>query len=373
MKMNLNVDDAKVILFSDSSMNIGGQELQALQQMRSLNSLGYKTILLCKPKSAISIRARSDGIAVQEIPFRNAFHIPSLKQLFGLVKEKNPVTIFCHGSHDALICALVGMVQAFRTGKRAPVFRVKTFQHGYPLSFAYNYLFSGTVIPSYYLRSRFLVNPAINPNKLRVVYPGIDFSELDSAPEQLPDDVLNWLALRPGPVISHGAILRGEKGHSTILKALVKVKKVIPDVRYLIAGEGQDKPLLEAEIAALDLSENVLLTGILKKIAPLLRKSDLAVLPSLVEPLGMFQIEAQYLEVPTIASRVGGIPETMQDQETGLMIESGNVEEWAKAIIWMLSNQEPAKQMAKSGKQMVIEKFSLDANTKSLISLFEKA
>ena len=43
--------DTKVVLFSDSSMNIGGQELQALQQMRSLNMLGYQTILLCKPKS----------------------------------------------------------------------------------------------------------------------------------------------------------------------------------------------------------------------------------------------------------------------------------------------------------------------------------
>lgn len=117
----------------------------------------------------------------------------------------------------------------------------------------------------------------------------------------------------------------------------------------------------------------MLLTGILKKIAPLLRKSDLAVLPSLVEPLGMFQIEAQYLEVPTIASQVGGIPETMLDQETGLMIEPGNVEQWAKAIIWMLSNTEYAKRMANAGKQMVIEKFSLNANTKSLISLFEKA
>ena len=372
MRIDLNMDDAKVILFSDSSMNIGGQELQALQQMRSLNALGYETILLCKPKSAISVRARSDGIAVQEILFRNAFHIPSLMKLFSLVRAKNPVAMFCHGSHDALICALVGMVQVFRTGKPTPVFRVKTFQHGYPLSFAYNYLFSGTVIPSNYLRSRFLANPTINPNKLQVVYPGIDFSALDSASEQLPDHVLNWLASHPGPVVSHGAILRGEKGHSTVLKALVEVKKSIPNVRYLIAGEGQDKPLLEAEIVALSLEENVLLTGILKKIAPLLRKSDLAVLPSLVEPLGMFQIEAQYLEVPTIASRVGGIPETMQDQETGLMIEAGNVEEWAKAIIWMLSNQEPAKQMAKSGKQMVVEKFSLDANTKSLVSLFEK-
>ena len=71
----------------------------------------------------------------------------------------------------------------------------------------------------------------------------------------------------------------------------------------------------------------MLLTGILKKIALLLRKSDLTVLPSLVEPLGMFQIEVQYLAVPTIASRVGSIPVTMLDQQTGLMIESGNVQE----------------------------------------------
>ena len=85
--------------------------------------------------------------------------------------------------------------------------------------------------------------------------------------------------------------------------------------------------MLEAEIAVLRLSENMLLTGILKKIALLLRKSDLTVLPSLVEPLGMFQIEVQYLAVPTIASRVGSIPVTMLDQQTGLMIESGNVQE----------------------------------------------
>ena len=366
------MSDSKAILFSDSSINIGGQELQALQQMRSLNALGYETILLCKPKSAISVRARSDGIVVQEIPFRNAFHIPSLMRLSSLVKAKNPVAMFCHGSHDALICAFVSMVQVFRTGRRIPVFRVKTFQHGYPLSFAYNYLFSETIIPSSYLCSRFLANPAINPRKLQVVYPGIDFSALDCSTDQLPDHVLNWLDAHPGPVISHGAILRGEKGHSTILKALVEVKKAIPNVRYLIAGEGQDKPLLEAEIAALGLDDNVLLMGILKKIAPMLRKSDLAVLPSLVEPLGMFQIEAQYLEVPTIASRVGGIPETMLDQQTGLMIEPGNVEQWANAIIWMLSNLEPAKQMAKAGKKMVVEKFSLNANTNSLIGLFEK-
>ena len=87
-------------------------------------------------------------------------------KLFRLVKEKSPVAMFCNGSHDALIYALVGMAQVFRTGRRIRVFRVKTFKHGYPLSFAYSYLFSRTIIPSSYLRSRFLANPAINHQKL---------------------------------------------------------------------------------------------------------------------------------------------------------------------------------------------------------------
>lgn len=367
------MSDSRPIIFSDSSKNIGGQELQALQQMRTLNQDGYQTILLAKPGSAILARAKSEGLVNLEIPFRNAFHIPSFLKIWKLVSSRRPSAIICHGSHDAIICALVGKLTRWFGNRSIPVLRVKTFQHGYPLSFAYNYLFSKTITPSQFLREKFLVNQSINPEKIEVLYPGIYFSGLDQEVHALPDHVQAWLDDHPGPVISHGAILRGEKGHSTILKALVEVKKIFPSARYLIAGEGQDKPLLEGEIAALGLGENVLLTGILNKIAPLLRVSDLAVLPSLIEPLGMFQIEAQYLEVPTIASKVGGIPETMLDQQTGLMIEPGNVEQWAKAIIWMLSNPSAGKEMAKQGKQFVQNKFSLEANTARLLALIKNS
>ena len=363
--------DSKFIIFSDSSKNIGGQELQALQQMGSLNSAGHQILLLAKPGSAILEHAKSQGLAALEVPFRNAFHIPSLLKIWKIVKAKRPDAMICHGSHDAIICALVGKFAKWFGGKSIPVLRVKTFQHGYPLSFAYNYLFSKTITPSQFLREKFLVNKSIDSHKIQVLYPGIDFSGLDNGVDVLPSHVRTWLNDHPGPVISHGAILRGEKGHSTILKALAQVKQSFPNVRYLIAGEGQDRPLLEAEILALNLEENVLLTGILQKIAPLLKKSDLAVLPSLVEPLGMFQIEAQYLEVPTIASNTGGIPETLIHQKTGLLIQSGDIGQWAEAIVWMLSNPSAGKVMAKEGKQYVQNKFSLEANTTGLFQLIQ--
>jgi glycosyltransferase involved in cell wall biosynthesis len=253
--------------------------------------------------------------------------------------------------------------------KRIPVYRVKTFQHGYPLSFAYNYLFTKTLTPSAHLRSLFLVNKAIDPKRIDVLYPGIDFAKLANTQHPLPQHIAVWLNSHPGPVISHGAILRGEKGHSVLLHALAIVKKTQPQIRYLIAGQGQEKPVLEALIHELGLDDNVLLTGIVEHIAPLLRASDIAVLPSLIEPLGMFQIEAQFLEVPTITSDAGGIPETIVHEQTGLMVEAGNVEQWAKAILWMLDHPLEAKQFARAGKQQVLEKFSLEANTAQLLRL----
>ena len=138
-----------------------------------------------------------------------------------------------------------------------------------------------------------------------------------------------------------------------------------------MAGEGQERAFLEKEIKELDLENNAYLIGILQDIAPLLKVSTIAVLPSLIEPLGMFQIEAQYLEVPTIVSDAGGIPETIVDQRTGLMVEAGHVKKWVDAILWVLNHPNEAKQMAKEGKKFVLAKFSLESNIAQLISLIK--
>ena len=357
------------VFFTDSSMNIGGQELQALQQMRALNASGWQTQLLCKPQSMMAKRALDMGLAVQAIRFRNAFHLPSWREVYQIIQTQKPRAFICHGSHDAMVCALVALWVRALHGKRIAVYRVKTFQHGYPLSFAYNYLFTKTLTPSAYLRSLFLVNKSIDPKHIDVLYPGIDFAKLANMQHALPQHIEAWLSTHPGPVIAHGAILRGEKGHSVLLHALAIVKEKQPQIRYLIAGQGQERAVLEALIQELGLDDNVLLTGIVEHIAPLLRASDIAVLPSLVEPLGMFQIEAQFLEVPTITSDAGGIPETIVDGQTGLMVEAGNVDQLAKAIIWVLDHPLEAKQFAKAGKQKVVEQFSLEANTTQLIRL----
>lgn len=356
------------VLFLESSKNIGGQELQLLQQMQELNRLGWQTKLLCKQHARIHEFAVSKGLDVQAHGFRNALHIPSIIAVIKVIRSFKPSVLICHSSHDAVIGAiaakLLGLFQS-----RPQVIRMRTYQPGVPSSFTYNYLFDKTYTPSEHLREKVLKNKNIQSSKVGVLYPGIDFKKLDEASGALAQDLLDWLKTHPGPIISHGAMLRGEKGHATILKALSQIIHKFPEVRYVIAGEGGTKAELQDLVADLGIQENVCFAGMVQPISALLKISTLAVLPSLMEPLGMFQIESQYLEVPTIASEIDGIPETLIDKQTGLLVAPGDVDAWASQIIWALNHLDDMKTLAKNGKTFVREKFSMDKNTQKLIQI----
>lgn len=369
MIINFHAEQKKSqFLFLESSKNIGGQELQLLQQMHELNKLGYETKLLCKPGSRVFDFAISHGLNVELIGFRNALHLPSIFAIVRQILTFRPAALICHSGHDAIVGSLAArLIRFFAVGPT--VIRMRTYQPGIPSSFAYNYLFDKTYTPSEYLRKKILANKNIQGDRIGVLYPGIDFSKLDTVSSDLPDHLCQWLSDHPGPIVCHGAMLRGEKGHAVILKALPEVIQHVPDIRYVIAGEGPEENNLKRLVAELHLQDHVYFAGMVSPIAPLLKKSALAILPSLMEPLGMFQIESQYLEVPTMASDIDGIPETLIHQETGLLVAAGDIGAWAQNIIWALANLEVMKSWAKAGKTYVSDKFSMSHNTKELVNI----
>jgi glycosyltransferase involved in cell wall biosynthesis len=224
------------------------------------------------------------------------------------------------------------------------------------------------------LRGRILKNPAIPDTKVGVLYPGVDFVAMTEKAQQaaMPSAAEQWLATRPGPIMLQGAMLRQEKGHAVILQALPSILKQHPNLRYLIAGEGSLHASLQAMIIELGLQENVCLLGLVNPIGGLLSRSDLAILPSLIEPFGLFQIEALNLGIPTIASDVDGIPETMSHQEHGLLVESGNVEAWVAAISWALSHLDQMRTWAEAGKHKNRARFSVEKNIQQLLMFIQE-
>ncbi len=350
------------VIFTESSPNLGGQELQLLQQMHALRDAGWQVHLVAKTSSRVGDLAQEQGLGFTAAPFRNALDFVTGSRLQSLLSKLKPAAVICHSNHDANITALT--LKVLRN--RARLIRMRTYLPKPGNPYAYNTLYHMAFTPSEYLRGEVLKNPAIRADKVAVMYPGIDFSKLD-APVEIPTALQQWLDAHPGPVIGHGSMLRGEKGQRTILAALPEVIKRHPTVRYVMGGEGYDKPELEKMIADMGLGEHVYFTGLLNPISPLLRVSTIAVMPSLFEPLGMFQIEATAMGIPTIASNTGGIPETIEHEVTGLLAAPDDVPAWTAAILRMLDNPQQAQQWAQEGSRRLRQQFAIERNTQQLM------
>ena len=356
---------AQRLLFSESSANLGGQELQILQQMQELQRRGIEARLLCRATSRIHAVATQQGLTTTPVAFRNSLHLRSIADVAKVIRAWRPDALISHSGHDANICAMAARV----SGWRPRLIRVRTYQPGMPNAWTYNRLADLTLVPSEEMRRNLLANPRIDAQRIRVLYPGLALERLaDEAQTPLPEHVEAWLAAHPGPLLVHAAMLRNEKGHTVLLEALARLVAKFPTLRCVMAGEGELRETLAASIRKLNLSEHVLLAGLVPRVAALYRRADLLVMPSLVEPLGMSQSEALFLGLPVVASRTGGIPETIEDQRTGLLVTPGDVAAWCDTLSWALEHPQEMRDMAQAGGEFVRNHFSLSANIDQLLA-----
>lgn len=354
------------ILFSESSPNLGGQELQLLQQMTALRERSIEVKLACRAGSGIQRAASDRGLETELVAFRNSLHLPSIFKVARLVRSWQPEVIISHSGHDANNCGLAARL--VRT--RPLLVRARTYQHGIPHAWTYNWLADLTVVPSSEMRDRILQNPRVHTDRIHLLYPGLDFTEISSDAQQpLPAHIEQWLTAHPGRLLAHAAMLRGEKGHTFMLDVVAQLLPRYPDLRYVIAGEGVERTAIQQRIKTLKLEEHVLLAGMVQPVAALLRRAEMVIMPSLIEPLGMAQIEALSLGIPVIGSNVGGIPETISHRKTGLLAEPGDLQSWQEAIAWSLDHPEQMQAMAATGRADVLARFSVDANIERLLNL----
>lgn len=352
------------MLFSESAPGLGGQELQLLEQMCALRQRGVEVKLACKPDSLVHARAQALGLQTVGIGFRNSLHLPSISRMRSLLSRWRPDVVLSHSGHDANVSGLAARL----VSPRPTLLRARTYQHGVPHAWTYNWLADRTLVPSQEMRACILENPRIDPARIHVLYPGLSFENIALAAEQeLPEKISDWLLAHPGRVLVHAAMLRAEKAHIFMLDVLAQLLPEFPDLRYVIAGEGEERQKIQGHIAKLKLEEHVLLAGMVQPVASLLKRATLVLMPSLIEPLGMAQIEALSLEIPVVASNVGGIPETITDGQTGLLVTPGNVPAWQEAITWALTHAKQMSVMARAGRTDIINRFSIGANIENLL------
>lgn len=168
------------------------------------------------------------------------------------------------------------------------------------------------------------------------------------------------------------AVLRKEKGIQYGLKALTQVIQQIPDVLYLIVGEGAYRSRLEGIVEAMGLQKHVIFTGHRDDIPQLIAVSDIFLLPTLTEALPTVLAEAMASGIPSIATTVGGIPEMISNHHNGILVPPADADRLAAACLEMLLNVEGAGKMGQAGTLVVQEKFNIKLQVERLEEMYRK-
>lgn len=167
--------------------------------------------------------------------------------------------------------------------------------------------------------------------------------------------------------VVHAARLSGEKGHLLMLDVIARLSNKYTDLAYLIAGEGPMRDAIRHRASALGIEDRVALLGLVDNVPALMRQAELVVMPSNHEALGIAQIEALSLGVPVLASRVGGIPETITDEISGLLAPPEDLNAWVAMFDRALSQPETMLKMAQAGSADVLARYGLKTNIDQLL------
>ena len=165
-------------------------------------------------------------------------------------------------------------------------------------------------------------------------------------------------------------------GPDILLKTMAKVVKVIPDISLSMAGEGEMTPKLKEMTKNLGIEKNINFTGFIpnKEIYSFIKRHDIMVMPSVMdsESFGVAVIEASACGRPVIASKVGGVPEVLVNNETGILVTPKDVDELAQAIIKLSQNAEMRIEMGKQGYEFVKKNYSWNCSLDKMENLYKR-
>lgn len=205
-------------------------------------------------------------------------------------------------------------------------------------------------------------------DKFITIYAGIDLEEfLDSQANIRKQDLgFNNSDLIVGSI----GRLDPEKGHAYLIEAVPIVLAEIPQVKFLIIGDGVSRKELQERAISLGIKDSIRFLGLRKDVSRLLSIMDVFVLPSLYEAFGIAILEAMAKGLPVIASKVGGISELVIDGETGILIPAGNPTAIAESIKFLLKNKEKVKILGANGYARTQRYFTINLMVEKIEKLY---
>jgi glycosyltransferase involved in cell wall biosynthesis len=210
----------------------------------------------------------------------------------------------------------------------------------------------------------------LRPEQIAFIHNGIDVARY-AAPHH--DGLRRKLGLDPdAQLVLTAASLLENKGHRYLVEAAAAVGPHFPQAHFVIAGEGEKRAAIEAQVAAAGLAGRFAFIGFWPDFAGLVTGSDLFVLPSLAEGFSLALVEAMAGGLLTIATRVGGAPEVIEDAVNGYLVPPADAPALAGALTRALDLSAKARAAMSAAARRTAQTFSVEAMAERTLALYEE-
>lgn len=352
------------IIHSEAATSFGGQEQYIHQMMTAMRERGHHMEAICQPHALLAQRLRDDGFTVHTLLMDGpANYIKGVIRLRKVLREGHFDVLNTHSRRDTLLAGMAGRLAG------TPLI-VRT-RH---LAKRVGSLLSYTIVPhrvttaSNFVRNH-LISRGVSASHVATVYPVVNIK-----PWNKPSTLREELKLAQNDiVVGCVAVMRAKKGHRALIDAMEPLFRGRPNLHLVFVGGGS--PIFEEVqeyIAQRKLTRRVHLLGRRNDVPNLLAGFDLFALATEQEASGTVFVEAAAAGLAVVGTDVDGVPEMMENGETGLLVPLHDQQALTEALRTLIDDPVLRKKMGDAGRRRVLEegRFTPQAMVNSIESCY---
>ncbi|MCY7375359.1 MAG: N-acetyl-alpha-D-glucosaminyl L-malate synthase BshA [Pyrinomonadaceae bacterium] len=208
-----------------------------------------------------------------------------------------------------------------------------------------------------------------------------DFDEIEVIPNFISPDlyrreegspICKELSPNDEKLLVHVSNFRAVKRPADCVEILAKVRAKGGNARLIMVGDGPELSAVHHLAKQLNVQNETIFVGKQAKITDYVAVADVFLLPSEEESFGLAALEAQACEVPVVATKVGGIPEVINDKETGFLSDIGDTEKMANDALKFINDEEMRRAFGVRGRELAILRYSSEKIIPQYINFYEK-
>lgn len=363
------------VLLIIPALGFGGAETQLVTLAENLDRSRYATTVCClRHHAPVAEMLARQGVEVVNLHWRTRYLPLGLYRLVRLMRNHEADIVHTHlfdaGLWGRIAAKLAGVPIVINTEHGLNLWKKR--YHIWFERIADRFTDRRIAVSEDIRRSR-IRREGLNPEKIVIIHNFIDLAFFDPNTVEDATSIRKDLGLDDSEqLVGTVARLSHVKGVAYFLRAAEMISQTCPGVRFIIVGDGPLRDDLEHLAAQLGLRERVVFAGTRSDVRELLAAMDVFVLASIREGIPVSLLEAMAMKRAVVATAVGGTPEVVQNDRSGILVPSQDARALAEAVVSLLKDSRRRTALGEAGRERVREAFSADACVGQLERLYEE-